>query len=75
MKYLLRNAQNCYYYNYNTYVQRYKIETNYLNAMRDILKCYRLSFPNVLMNRKYDHIILRIKFYIIIHNIRKYVYA
>lgn len=37
------------YYNYNTYVQRYKIETNYyLNAMRDILKCSDLAFQTSL---------------------------
>lgn len=66
------------YYNYNTYFQRYKIETNYyLNAMRDnYSEMFRLSFSNVLMNRKYDHVILRIKFYIIIHIIiKKYVYV
>lgn len=36
------------YYNYNTYFQRYKIETNYLNAMRDILKCSDLAFQTSL---------------------------
>lgn len=34
---LLRNAQNRIHYNYNAYIQRYKIETNYyLNKMREI---------------------------------------
>lgn len=51
MKYLLSNAQNCYFffYNYNTYVQRYKIETNYyLNAMRGIPKCSDLTSQTFL---------------------------
>lgn len=37
MKYYYEMHKIVIYYNYNTYFQRYKIETNYyLNAIRDI---------------------------------------
>lgn len=63
MKYYLRNAQNCYNYYImitSPTVQRYTMKTSYyLNAMRDIVKFS--DFPNAVMNRLCDHIILRIK--------------
>lgn len=39
------------HYNYNTYFERYKIETNYyyiFNAMRDILTCSELAFQTFI---------------------------